>query len=171
MLINVFAIDPGMTTGWAFIRGADPALGPQIECDYYTEASQINGVEYQQAFDLYRLIKSCWPCAVVIEGFIVRRMNQERYFLSPVRVTSGVAMLLWLDKIVWAEQQPSLAKTTIGDDYLVSTGLWTPGMPHANDAMRHGLTLVRRIANAPGMYDVLISPRGLDNGGPVEWQS
>ncbi len=125
-------------------------------------SGQLMGDEHQQALDLYRMVKVMAPVAIVIEDFIPRQLNQSRWFLSPVRVTSMFTQLLWMDRIRWTVQQPSLALRTVGDRYLQDNDLWVKGQQHAMDATRHAITVVRRIAREPGVYQTLISPRGLE---------
>jgi hypothetical protein len=163
MLINIFAIDPGTTTGWAYAKGAE-TRGIPAELDL--AVGQISGEEYQQSYDLSRLIERCWPCAVIIEDFIPRQLNKERWFLSPVRVTNQLGMLLWLKDRQWLLQQPSLAKSTINDETLKRFDLYSKGQPHANDATRHLLTYLKRVNQKPQMYADLIEPRGLNTMTP-----
>jgi hypothetical protein len=167
MLVNIFAVDPGTTTGWAYIHEADPATIPASECDFMVITDQISGDEFQQAHDLYRLINNMWPMGVVFEDFIPRMPNKQRWFLSPVRIANMTAMLMWEAKRSWCWQQPSLAMSTITDDYLRSIGKYQKGQPHANDATRHALTLIRRINAKPNLYKQLIEPRGLDPMGQI----
>lgn len=159
MEISVFAVDPGTTTGWACASGFEHRLTPD-EWPWVT--GQLMGDEHQQAWDLAHMIKLLQPCAVVIEDFIPRQLNQARWFLSPVRVTAALTMLLWLEKIRWQTQQPSLALRTVNDEYLKDNGLWVKGQQHAMDATRHAITFVRRVAQEPRIYGVLTSPRGLE---------
>lgn len=161
-MLNFFGVDPGSTTGWAVVN-VDSATTPQKplqELDIAT--GQMSGEEYQQSHDLFRLIKNCQPCAVVIEDFIPRFLNQARHFLSPVRITNQLTMLMWDAKLPWLLQMPSMAKSTIPDEYLQAHDLYSPGMPHANDALRHCLTLLRRCEAKPGLYAQLTKPIGLD---------
>jgi hypothetical protein len=168
MLVNVFAVDPGTTTGWAYIRDADPRTIPAGECDFTIVTDQISGDEYQQAHDLYAIIDHIWPCAVVFEDFVPRMVNKQRWFLSPVRIANMTAMLMWEDKRSWCWQQPALAMTTIDDDRLKATGQYIKARPHAMDATRHALTLIRRISAKPKMYSNLIEPRGLEPMGQID---
>lgn len=166
MKINVFAIDPGVTTGWCFAKSADlRSANPAQEWDI--ASGQMNGDEYQQSYDLWRLIKHVGECAVIIEDFVPQELNKARHFLSPVRITNQLTMLLWVDKRKWLLQMPSLAKGTISDEYMRSINLWDKGQPHANDAMRHALLFARRVQRTPELYGQLLKPRGLDPSGLV----
>lgn len=170
MRANIFAIDPGTTTGWAYVKDADPSIIPAGYCDLEIAVGQMSGEEYQQSYDLSRLIDRCWPCAIIIEDFIPRQINKERWFLSPVRVTNQLTMLLWLKNRQWMLQQPALAKTTVPDSQLKGAMLYNIAQPHANDATRHALTFMRRIA-AKGktgqlLYEALLEPIGLNTMTP-----
>jgi hypothetical protein len=126
------------------------------------------GEEYQQSLELFRLIRVCWPCAIIIEDFIPRQLNKERHFLSPVRVTNQLTMLLYLTDRRWTLQQPSLAKSTISDTYLRSIMQYDPARPHANDAVRHILTFGRRVVRHHRLYDDLLTPLGLNSMTPTD---
>lgn len=154
-MISVFSIDPGVTTGWAYIRNADLATLPASECDLDLMATQINGDENQQAKDLYRIINYSWPVAVVIEDFVPQKLNKDRWFLSPVRIAAKLELLLWEDNRRMFRQMPSLAMRTISDDYLRSAMLFNVGQPHANDAVRHGLTFLRTCLAHPELVEQL----------------
>lgn len=166
MHISIFAIDPGTTTGWAYVRDADSLTTPHTDDDLEIACGQMSGEEYQQSYDLYRLIDRVWPCAVVIEDFIPHKLNKERWFLSPVRVTNQLTMLLWLKDRQWILQQPSLAKTTINDETLKGFNLYNKGQDHANDATRHLLTFLRRAKQNAHIYQAVIEPRGLNTMTP-----
>ena len=164
--MNIFAVDPGGTTGWAYAKAVDIQTLPAGECDMDIIGAEMAGDENQQAYDLFRLIKQVWPVAVVIEDFIPRKLDQSRHFLSPVRITAKLELLLWRDEKRWWRQMPSLAMSTITDEHLKATGLWIPGQPHANDAQRHALTYTRMLLKHPERHEQIISPRML-NGGQV----
>jgi hypothetical protein len=159
--VNVFAVDPGVTTGWAYVKDADLTTIPQSECDLNVLAGQMMGDENQQAIDLYKLIVYAWPVCVVIEDFVPQMMNQARHFLSPVRITSKLELLLFQGDKRHIKQMPVTAKSTIRDDYMRSAGLWQPGQPHANDAIRHALVLLRRIEDNPVMAEHMVEPLGI----------
>lgn len=144
------------------MKDVDIATLPQGECDINVMAGQMGGDENQQAIDLFKIIDYAWPCAVVIEDFVPQMLNKERHFLSPVRITSKLELLLWQVNRRHVKQMPSMAKSTISDEHLKVVMMFQPGMPHANDACRHGLTFLRRVVRSPWFYDKLIEPIGLD---------
>lgn len=163
-MINIFAIDPGATTGWCLAKDIDLSKLPHGDSEIDIVASQFTGDENQQAWDMFRIIKSQWPVAVVIEDFIPRKLDKARHFLSPVRVTEKLDMLLWKDEKRHWRQMPSLAMNTITDDYLKDIGLYLPGLVHANDAQRHALTFTRMLLKHPQRYEQIIAPRALEGG-------
>src|SRR5262245_8770031 len=166
MRASVFDIDPGVTTGWAYINGADLVTLPAGDGALDITASEMGGDENQQARDLWRIINTVWPVAVVIEDFIPRKLDQSRHFLSPVRITAKIEYLLWEHEKRWWKQMPALAMSTIPDVYLKDTELWIPGKPHANDAQRHALTYLRMLLNHPERHEQITTPRSLEvNGG------
>jgi hypothetical protein len=160
--VSVFGIDPGVTTGWAFAKDVDLSRYPHNEAELDIVASQMTGTENQQAFDLFRLIRSQWPCAVIIEDFIPRKLDKSRHFLSPVRITEKLDILLWQDEKRHWRQMPSTAMGTITDNHLKYLGMWLPGEPHANDAQRHVLTYLRMLIDHPERHGQLVAPRLLD---------
>jgi hypothetical protein len=165
--MKIMGIDPGTTTGWAVMQDVDPATSPQTDCDINVMSQQLNGDEYQIAHDLYRIVRALWPIAVVIEDFVPQQLNKQRWFLSPVRITNQLTMLMWEDKRSWLLQMPSLAFATIPDEYLKSINMYKPGKAHANDATRHCLTFIRRVQKHPELYGQLIEPRGIDPMSPM----
>ena len=96
-----------------------------------------------------------WPgAAIVMEDFILRKFDQGRDILSPVRVMAALDFGFWSigrDDQVF-RQQPSLAKTTATDERLKRWGLYRRegGMNHARDADRHAITFLRRCSQGKG---------------------
>lgn len=159
---GVFAVDPGGMTGWALGKNIDMDILPGGEDQLDIIAAEMAGDENQQAYDLFRIIQQVWPVAVVIEDFVPRKLDQSRHFLSPVRITAKLELLLWRDEKRWWRQMPALAMSTITDDHLKETLLYQPGKPHANDATRHLLTYTRMLLKHPERHGQIISPRGLE---------
>lgn len=103
--------------------------------------------EILQVVDCQNLLDN-WPDAAWgYEDFILRQMNTAREFISPVRIFSQLAY----SEIVHGRraripfvQSASTAKSTATDERMQTAGLYRPGMIHANDAMRHASTFMRR---------------------------
>lgn len=158
MTRRVFAIDPGDTTGWALLEAPEdePAGIPTV-----IEFGQIGGQPLSQAKFLWeKWWVSCdrprADIGVVIEDFQVRTMSVR---LSPVQVSHAFlgfrAARAGVESVVW--QMPAMAKTTATDERMRAWGLWQPGKPHANDAIRHGVVALRRAARDPKIADQLDS--------------
>lgn len=100
------------------------------------------------ASELLHLVDG-WPgAAIVVEDFILRKFDQGRDILAPVRVMEKFEFGLWVlgrDGQSF-RQQPSMAKTTVTDDRLKAWRLYRRegGMNHARDADRHAITFLRR---------------------------
>jgi hypothetical protein len=169
--LTIMSWDPGGTTGWAalsiYLRhiatlatyGLD-ALGSEI---LLIRSGQLSGSELRQTDAAYALVQAGVDrgesdyVLFLYEDFILRKRLKSRALLSPVRMTSRLQAL---NSFHWQfhelKQQPSLAKTATPDKMLKKYNLYTPGKPHANDAKRHAITLVRRFAAKPGFLNQCI---------------
>lgn len=85
---------------------------------------------------------------LVGEGFNFREKTQSRYMLSPIRVLAAaeafMTMHACLAGATVSTQMPA-AKGIVTDERLERWGLWQPGKPHANDAIRHLIVLLRSV--------------------------
>lgn len=145
------AFDPGGTTGWALFGVHKAAMRSDdykiLDNILFWSAGHFKGPEDDQVESMTRLA-GAWPIAsIVIEDFILRKFTMDRELLAPVRITAAFSHQLWLQDrgVRYAIlQPPSLAMTTITDERQRSMDLWLPGMPHANDAIKHAVTWLRR---------------------------
>lgn len=146
------AFDPGGKTGWSvFGVHADAINDPEcriIDNIEFWSLGEYFGPERGQASDMYGLVEQ-WPTAkIIMEDFVLRRFSSARELLSPVRICARFEG--WMDACNDERpiilQQPSLAMTTITDDRLKKMGLYnaTVGKEHGRDAVRHGLTWLKR---------------------------
>lgn len=163
--LAIMAFDPGGTTGWcssifrlghlALLR--ERGLGAFLASEALSlNSGQLTGSETSQAFAAQDLIQAGVDggradyIVILIEDFILRQQRKDRDLLSPVRVTAHLELL---NRIYWdfpvLKQQPSLAKSSLPNARLKKYKLYRPAMPHANDAIRHNVTLIRRFANKP----------------------
>lgn len=148
---TVLAFDPGGTTGWSAFGVHKSAMRaesfPILDNILFWSAGQFSGPEFPQVFCMTALVEA-WPLAgVVVEDFILRKFNMGRDLLAPVRVGDAFCYELWRvseGRRYAVRQQPALAMTTITDERQHDIGMWIPGCPHANDAIKHGLTWLRR---------------------------
>lgn len=151
---NIFAIDPGGTTGWAKCLVVDgdyqtvawgqvASLGPGVASVQHGEQAAVK--------ELHRLIvlhgSPTVRTHVVVEDFVVRQGTMDRNLLSPVRLTAALFDRLHSSQweFYFHLQSPSDAKSTITDDVLKKNDAWAVGQQHARDALRHMFTALRRI--------------------------
>lgn len=167
------AFDPGGTTGWcatsfrlghlALIRKDGLSAFLASEALALT-SGQLTGSENVQALDAATLIDAGIErgevdyVIILIEDFILRQQRKDRDLLSPVRVTAKLELL---NKLYWnfpvLKQQPSLAKTAMPNSRLKMYKLYRPAKPHANDAIRHNITLIRRFAQKSGWLEKVLN--------------
>lgn len=169
MLLGIFALDPGGTTGWcgtsmrlkhlsSFSRYGLAALEHEV-CA--VKWGQVSGSENAQIDELAELIEAGIAKAdimlLVVEDFILRQKRKDRDLLAPVRV---IAKLDYANHDRWELplilQQPSLAKTAMPDARLKKHKLYARGQQHARDATRHNFTFIRRLANTPKLRERLL---------------
>jgi hypothetical protein len=164
-ILAIMAFDPGGTTGWcatsfrlghlAILRSAGLRAFLGAEALTLT-AGQLTGSENAQTLDAIDLIDAGLASGhadhviLLYEDFILRQRRKDRDLLSPVRVTAKLEIV---NEMQWGfpelKQQPSLAKSSMPNSRLKALKLYRPGKPHANDAIRHNITLIRRFANKP----------------------
>lgn len=112
----------------------------------HAKGTRIDVGEVRQVGEIVDLLARFPEAAIVIEDFQLRTRSMDREALSPDRLRLAIESveLLYGSGRVPYLQQPSLAKNTASDDRLKLAGLWAPGKPHANDALRHATTFLRR---------------------------
>jgi hypothetical protein len=148
--LELLAIDPGGTTGWAhFWIPTANLLGRSLDIleDVEYDCGQLTGSEPEQAMQIRPMLEEMSGTGPVIcEDFILRQFRQDAALLSPVRLMAMIEFMVSLinEPPPFKKQQPSLAKSTATDERLKDWGLWEKGAPHARDAIRHGVTFLRR---------------------------
>jgi hypothetical protein len=156
--LSLLAFDPGGTTGWARVWVPAAALlpGGSILASIEFEVGQIVGDDKEQGRKIALMLAGPgFSGPLVIESFRLRQFRQDDDLLAPVRMIARIEQIVeileyWgpVDKVPAAypifKQEPSLAKSTCPDNRMRKWGVWTPGRPHANDAMRHAITFLRR---------------------------
>jgi hypothetical protein len=141
---QVLAFDPGGTTGWAIFcvhpdaMEGDPEIPIAPNIEWWT-AGQFTGGIHEQADEMVELVAS-WPSArLVTESFKLRQAHAE---LSPVELNAIVSWAVRPRYFVF--QNPALAMGMVTDDRQKDWGFWIPGKEHARDAVKHGLTFLKR---------------------------
>jgi hypothetical protein len=152
--VNLLAFDPGGTTGVARFWLPDSALRREqkILGALEFECFEIGGTERQQGREL-ALLLAAYTGPIVIESFTLRKFSQDEDLLSPVRMRARIEQIVdtlehWGPEGAGRRsmffQEPSLAMKTVTDDRMHRWGLWVPGKEHGRDAIRHGVTFLRR---------------------------
>jgi hypothetical protein len=144
----VLALDPGGTSGWCVIgvhpdaiASGDPSIKILENIEFWT-CGQFAGPEDDQCDEIVDLVGN-WPGArLVTELFTLRSRVTSSEVFALERMN---AILRWaIRPRYFVYQQPALAMTTITDDRQKDMGLWVPGKEHARDALKHGLTFLKR---------------------------
>lgn len=167
----IYAIDPGVTTGLSVITFDKPCSPVDVlqwgsnQISYGGSGNAKDFVEGDSAWkeqeicheiakNISEASLSAKSVSVVIEDFIIRRVDSSRDFLSPVRITAGIMQGIYdsdRDNVFVFFQQPSQAKGTCTDARLDKWGfkISTQKDRHSRDADRHALLLLRRFVENP----------------------
>lgn len=140
----VVSIDPGGTTGWSVLcvhpeaMTGDPDFRVLDNVLWWT-AGQFTGKQDDQIDAVVALVES-WPSArLVTEDFNIRQQN---VLLDPCEINAAVR---WATRPrYWVKQHSALAMSTVTDDRQKAWGFWIPGKEHARDAVKHGITFLKR---------------------------
>ena len=170
--IGIIALDPGGTTGWCastfkakhlstIKQYGLAALDREILAVKWGE---FKGSENTQIDRICTMVETGIDSGevdeiiILIEGFILRQKRKDPSLLAPVRVTAKVDYAnhrYWQLPLVY--QQPSLAKTAMPNARLKRYKMYARGMPHARDATRHNVTLVRRCAQNINLLEKILN--------------
>lgn len=167
----VTAYDPGGTTGWSVMclsptallgnrhksvgRGAHPDARKSIpQALQHFAAGEITGPRPEQCDQLSELIDMWADCAVVGEGFTLRKFIQEEELLEPVRVNACMEWHLYGSGRPLFTQTPEQAKSKWNDDRLkraksLGQSWWVVGKDHARDGVRHAGLFLDRARQQP----------------------
>ena len=150
--MNIVALDPGGTTGWATWHGGNLLLGGQG-----FNSGQMGPSEHHEELYDFLSFEQTQDFQVVTESFEYRQQQRPTVVLISKEYI-GVAKL-WIAKrqkrgrIV--EQTAGKVKPFWTDDKVKKLGLWNSGQQHANDAMRHLLHYMVFDKSAYGMQNPL----------------
>lgn len=172
--LAIIGVDPGVTTGVAIATLQRKEIGSLA--DVFVEMGQLsygfsgNGFdiiesasaeegEAKVAAEIAQLVRTAVlhgsRVVLVIEGFVVRRFDSSREFLSPVRITARIQQELFNDTICQgvtvAMQSPSDAKQTCTDERMKKWGIQpkTHKDRHGLDAARHCVLFIRKLMANP----------------------
>lgn len=159
-------IDPGGTSGVCVMwihpgRFLDHKV-PLIRTVLAWETMFLHGSEDDQVsavVDMIRELGGGSGLTIGSESFVVRTLNMDESFLSPVRITAALRHRMWngirdfdgeVRRRALFKQSPADAKTAVTDERLRVWDLWTPGPDHARDATRHAILHLRKVRSGPG---------------------
>jgi hypothetical protein len=177
--IHILGIDPGGTTGWAWLTVPRASLFPSsvdgyvssriVEWDY----DEITGQEEDQVLELARLIREIQGLdykvgpALVVEDFDNATNVNDPEVFSPIRIAAMLRYAVFRGECRDANmvlQRRGLAKGQITDERLKRWKLYprTPG-GHAADGMRHALMALRRAGQSDSFRNLLWDSRVLSS--------
>jgi len=162
---RVLWIDPGVVSGVAVVWFDPAALLVKDKSTAkvvlaYSELF-LRGPENQQVkqfLELQDKLDEEVGLATGCESFVVQQFNQDKDFLSPVRLRSALDYELWRKRgsgssigrggavgIPLHAQSPSDAMNAFTNHRLQALRMYTPGPDHVNDAKRHALLWIRKL--------------------------
>jgi Holliday junction resolvasome RuvABC endonuclease subunit len=125
---TILGVDPGGTTGFAQIT---------------VEESEIVHFEMWQRGDLLEVFDDVSNALVSATEVVAERFQgpvRDRFFdLAPAEVIGVIKLAALEQKTPVHWQTASQVKNYFNDKRLREFGVYTRGMPHGNDAMRHAL--------------------------------
>jgi hypothetical protein len=158
---TVISIDPGGVTGWSIMTVhpkalVDPELSVLNNIDHWTHGeircNRQDGKFDQEAenvgvAEIIDLISAWDGAAVVLEDFILRKMQMDRELLTPVRINGALDYALWAMRFKVVKQLSSVVFPQCNDTRMKAWGLYerAGGMGHARDADRHAIYLFRKL--------------------------
>lgn len=130
----IMGMDPGGTTGVAMLRISleDEKAKPEL---IYLHQIADGRYGFKEFFGGSAIGSNL---TVVSEKW--RERNVKGANREPQYIEGGIHMLWGEENVEW--QYPDV-KDVITDEYLKSQNLWTEGMPHQMDALRHALAYLR----------------------------
>lgn len=153
---RLLSLDPGETTGFAHFAGP-----------LFVHANQISTSSQQLALgELTTLLEEYKPTLVVIEDYRVyanRTAQHAGSSLSTPRLIGMIETLLLQRDIPFHKQPAGVAKQFVTDDKLKAWGLYSRGLKHARDAIRHGLYFI--LFPPKAVFSKMIQPGVSRNAG------
>lgn len=134
----ILCLDPGGTTGWAFVH-YDENSEPMVSISGQVSGGIVGFLHW------YRKMIIHWD-ETVCESFILRP-GVHGADITPAYIIGALDAMSFENRTV-VYQAPS-QKKLCDDDTLKRMGLYKPGQPHANDAIRHGIIYLRNKKHLP----------------------
>lgn len=128
---GLLAIDPGMTTGWAYFKEGGLYDYGQVKAS----AKDVSSI--------YSLIDNLKLDVIVIEDYRVYSNKASSHISSSLetpRIIGALQAYLYIKDIPYHFQMASMAKGFCDKKKLKEWGYWAVGKQHSRDAIRHGCT-------------------------------
>lgn len=123
--MKVFAIDPGITTGYA-----QGSINDGLMIVVTGEAKMSHN-------DLLKFLQQFQPDVVVTESFEFRQKSRKGLVLYSLELIGVAAVYCEVKNVPLMRQSAAKGKSYFRDAQLKKDGTFKPGRPHANDAARH----------------------------------
>jgi hypothetical protein len=172
------AFDPGITTGWCvfrvpkerllkrgFIEAMRPEAGGAWNAGEFTGGDDYS---VDTMLEIARLVyaevdeESGDEWCILVEDFVVRMVQMDRSFLSPVRLAAMFRREMRFAPVLVDMRTSSDAMNIVTDGRLRDWNLYRPGSNHARDAQRHAILTCRRYSSEPAFRDLI--RRGMQKG-------
>lgn len=137
--MRVLSLDPGGTTGYA-ITSFHEDLTLEIERSGQIKNSLSGFLDFQ-----WDVLESEKLDFIICENFELRE-GVYGADLSPVYIIGALEALYPTVPIIY---QAPYQKPLVDDDRLKRLGLYEPGKPHRNDAVRHMVIYLRNTKHTP----------------------
>lgn len=127
----VIGMDPGGTTGLAILRidTEDKKALPELVFLDQIPEGHYGFYDYFERFYIN-------PENSVVASEVWVEHHKKGVDRTPFKI-EGVMHALWDDRnVTW---QTPAQKVRVSDEFLIENNLWTPGMPHQMDALRHAI--------------------------------
>jgi hypothetical protein len=167
-LLHVIGVDPGVATGWAYLRCGLRALlmrgwaGASIDSKTAWCVGTIDGraLGEVEAIDaLVDITRSVWQeveqewgdrFVVCFEDFILLELSSDRDLLAPVRFTAAYRDRMRIFRYPFYRVKASDSKLTITDVRLRNWNMYVPSSEdHERDALRVGIMGARQWSGSP----------------------
>lgn len=137
--MRVLSLDPGGTTGYAITT-----FGPNLELNIERSGQIKNGLKGFLDFH-WDVLESQELDFIICENFELRE-GIYGADLTPVYIIGALEALYPTVPIIY---QAPYQKPLVDDDRLKKLGLYEPGKPHRNDAVRHMVIYLRNTRHLP----------------------
>ena len=168
------AFDPGVTTGWCVVRVPRLKLVREgfLEAMRPTEhggggcwnAGEFTGGDDWAVDTMLDITRAVYQDVdesagdqwmILVEDFVVRRVQMDRAFLSPVRLGAMYRRDMRNAPVLVDFRMSSDAMNVVTDGRLRDWNMYRAGSVHARDAQRHAIMSCRRYSSEPALRELV----------------